>query len=36
MTTEKDLEKVININNECMGDKEDDTDHKPTLDLELQ
>jgi len=37
MTTEEDLEKVININNECTGDIEDeDTDHEPTLDLELQ
>jgi hypothetical protein len=37
MTTEKELEKVININNECTGDIEDeDTDHEPTLDLELQ
>jgi DNA-binding protein YbaB len=37
MTTEKDLEKVININNECAGDIEnEDTDHEPTLDLELQ
>jgi len=37
MTTEEDLEKVININNECNYDKEDgDTDHEPTLDLELQ
>ena len=37
MTTEEDLEKVININNECKGDIEDeDTDHEPTLDLELQ
>jgi len=36
MTTE-DLEKVININNECTGDVEDeDTDHEPTLDLVLQ
>jgi len=32
MTTEEDLEKVININNECTGDIEDeDTDHEPTL-----
>jgi hypothetical protein len=37
MTTEEDLEKVIYINNECTADKEDeDTDHEPTLDLELQ
>ena len=37
MTTEEDLENVININNECTGDIEDeDTDHEPTLDLELQ
>jgi len=37
MTTEEDLEKVININNECTGDIEDeDTNHEPTLDLELQ
>jgi hypothetical protein len=37
MTTEEDLEKVININNECTGDIEDkDTDHEPTLDFELQ
>ena len=37
MTTEEDLEKVININNKCMGDIEhEDTDHEPTLDLELQ
>jgi hypothetical protein len=37
MTTEEDLEKVININNECTGDIQDDnTDHKPALDLELQ
>jgi len=37
MTTEEDLEKVININNECTGDIEDEgTDHKPTLDLQLQ
>jgi hypothetical protein len=37
MTTEEDLEKVININNECTGDIQDeDTDHEPTLDLELQ
>jgi hypothetical protein len=34
MITEKELEKVININNECTGDIEDeDTDHEPTLDL---
>jgi len=34
MTTEEDLDKVININNECTGDIEDeDTDHEPTLDL---
>jgi hypothetical protein len=37
MTTEEDLEKVININNERTGDIQDeDTDHEPTLDLELQ
>ena len=37
MTSKEDLEKVININNECTGDIEDeDTDHEPTLDLELQ
>jgi hypothetical protein len=37
MTTEEDLEKVININNECTVDIEDkDTDHEQTLDLELQ
>ena len=37
MTTEEDLEKVININNECMGAIEDEgTDHEPILDLELQ
>ena len=37
MTTQEGLEKVININNECTGDIEDeDTDHEPTLDLELQ
>jgi hypothetical protein len=36
VTTEEDLEKVINIKNECTGDKEDDTDHELTLDLELQ
>jgi len=37
MTTEDDLEKVININNECTGDIEDeDTDHELSLDLELQ
>ena len=37
MTTEEDLEKVININNECTGDIQDeDTDHEPALDLELQ
>jgi len=37
MTTEEDLEKVISINNECTGDTADeDTDHEPTLDLELQ
>ena len=37
MTTEEDLEKVININNECTGDIEDaGTVHEPTLDLELQ
>jgi hypothetical protein len=36
MTTEEDLKEVININNECTGDIEDeDTDHEPTLDLEL-
>ena len=37
MTTQEDLEKVININNECTGDIQDeDTDHEPALDLELQ
>ena len=37
MTTEEDLKKVININNECTGDIQDeDTDHEPALDLELQ
>ena len=37
MTTEEDLEKVININNECTDDIEDeDSDHEPTLDFELQ
>jgi hypothetical protein len=37
MTTEEDLEKGININNECSGDKEnEDTDHEPTIALELQ
>jgi len=37
MATEEDLEKVININNECTGDIEDeDTDHEQNLDLELQ
>jgi len=37
MTTEEDLEKVITINNECTGDIQDeDTDHEPALDLELQ
>jgi len=37
MTTEEDLEKVININNECTDDIQDeDTDHEPALDLELQ
>ena len=37
ITTEEDLEKVMNINNECTGGIEDeDTDHEPTLDLELQ
>ena len=37
MTTKEDLEKVININNECTGDIEDeDTDHEPTFDLDLQ
>jgi hypothetical protein len=37
MTTEEDLEKVINIHSECTDDIEDeDTDHEPTLDLELQ
>jgi hypothetical protein len=37
MTTEEDLEKVININNECTSDTEvEDTDHEQTLDLELQ
>jgi hypothetical protein len=37
MTTEEGLEKVININIECSDDKEnEDTDHEPTIDLELQ
>jgi len=37
MTTEENLGKVININNECTGDIEDeDTVHEPALDLELQ
>jgi hypothetical protein len=37
MTTEEDLKKVININNECTGDIEDEnTDHKPTVDLEFK
>ena len=37
MTTVEDLEKVINFNNECAGDIQDeDTDHEPTLVLELQ
>ena len=37
MTTEEDLEKVININNKYTGDTTDeDTDRKPSLDLELQ
>ena len=37
MATAEDLEKVININNECTGDIEDeDTDHEQNLDLELQ
>jgi len=37
MTTDEDLEKVININNECTGDIEDEhTAHEPTLDLQLQ
>jgi hypothetical protein len=37
MTTEEDLEKVINVNNECTADIEDkDADHEPTLDFELQ
>jgi hypothetical protein len=37
MTTEEDLEKVINVNTECTDDIEDkDTNHEPTLDLELQ
>ena len=37
MTTEEDLGKVLNINNECTGHIEDeDSDHEPTLDLELQ
>ena len=31
------LEEVININNECTGDIQDeDNDHEPALDLELQ
>jgi hypothetical protein len=37
MTTEKDLEKVININNEYTGVIEDeDGENEPALDLELQ
>jgi hypothetical protein len=37
MTTKKDLETVININNECTDYIEDeDTGHEPTPDLELQ
>jgi len=37
MTTEENLENVIIINNECTGDIEDeDIDHEPTFDLELQ
>jgi len=37
MTTEKDLEKVININNEFTGVIEDeDGGNEPALDLELQ
>jgi len=37
LTTEEDLEKVININNLCTGDIEyEDTDHEPTVALELQ
>jgi len=37
MTTEEDLEKIININNICTGDIEyEDTDHEPTVALELQ
>jgi len=36
MTTEEDLEKVLYID-KCTGDiAEEDTDHEPTLDLELQ
>ena len=36
MTTEEDLEEVINIINECTDDiADEDTDHEPTLDLEL-
>ena len=37
MTTEEDLEKFINKNNECTGDiGDEDTDHEPALYLELQ
>jgi len=37
MTTEEDLGKVINTNNEFTGDIEDeDTDHEQNIDLELQ
>jgi hypothetical protein len=36
MTTEEELEKGINIDNECTDIKDEDTDHEPTLDLELQ
>ena len=37
MATEEELENVININNDCTGDIEDEhTDREPALDLELQ
>jgi len=37
MTNEEGLEKVMNINNEFTRDIQDeDTDHEPALDLELQ
>lgn len=35
MNTDEDLEKVININNECIGNIEnEDNDLEPTIDLE--